>query len=139
MKKGYQIIGYTADIGLKVQGKTLALLFQNAAMGMCSIIADPKSFAPKKTLKIQVRATDWENLLVKTLSEILYYGLGKKIGLSQVKIKKIKPFHLTAELIGEKIDLKRRPIYREIKAVTYHNLKIKKTKSGFAAKIIFDI
>jgi SHS2 domain-containing protein len=34
---------------------------------------------------------------------------------------------------------KKRTLLREIKAVTYHGLEIKKVSTGFRAKVIFDI
>ncbi|MFH1640350.1 MAG: archease [Candidatus Omnitrophota bacterium] len=42
MKKNYELIEHTADIGIKVKGKDLNQLFRNFALAMFDIIAEKK-------------------------------------------------------------------------------------------------
>lgn len=139
MVENYRIFSHTADVGLFVRGKTRADLFKSAADGMVSIFSDPEKFNPKKRVRLSVFSEDWESLLVDWLHEILYYFTVKKTGFVKFKINKISPFSIRAEGYGEKINLKKHSVFKEIKAVTRHNLKIRKTKSGYTVKIIFDI
>lgn len=46
---------------------------------------------------------------------------------------------LSAIISGEPYDPARHTIKTEIKAVTFHNLSIKKTKEGYTAEVLFDV
>jgi SHS2 domain-containing protein len=54
---------------------------------------------------------------------------------NEVKFKKFLNNNLEAELIGNKVE----SFGEDIKAVTYHGLKIEKSESGFQATILLDI
>lgn len=133
------MIPHGGDVGLRVYGAKRSELFENGAAGMVALLSEPGKFSRKKVVLFRIRSTSWESLLVDWLHEILYQFTIKKIGFHQFKIKKIRPFFLEAYGYGERIHLNRHPIFREIKAVTYHHLKIRKIKDHFFAKIIFDL
>lgn len=135
----YEIFPHTADVGLRVRGKAMPDLFKSAAEGMNSLLTDPKKFRPIKEQVISLRSDTWESLLVEWLQEILYFFTVKRMAFSRFSITKIEAHSLNAVCRGEKIDLARHPVYREIKAVTYHNLRIRKSASGYMTEIIFDI
>ena len=137
MKK-YRILEHTADVGIEAKGETLKEAFENAASGMLSIMIDPEKVGEKESYSLQVKGKDEKELLVAFLSELLYKYevndfLPKRVDISLLTDKDLK-----AEVYGEKIDLKRHIIDTQIKAVTYHQLKIKKNKD-WRIKVIFDI
>ncbi|MBM4079612.1 MAG: archease, partial [Planctomycetes bacterium] len=47
--------------------------------------------------------------------------------------------HLVASVKGEKFAPARHEVVHAIKAVTYHQLKVHKTRRGWATTIIFDV
>ena len=55
------------------------------------------------------------------------------------KITEIDETKLLASVLGEKLNPDRHEIYTEVKAVTYHQLYIKETNSGWEAQVIFDL
>jgi SHS2 domain-containing protein len=114
-------------------------LFINAALGMLSLVTDLKNLGEKKKARISVRSDSWESLLVDWLNEILYRFTVRKTGFSKFEINKLLPFRIEAVGYGEEMDLNRHEVFREIKSVTYCDLKIKKLKGGYTVKIIFDI
>ena len=140
----YEIIPHTADIGLRVFGRDLKELFSNAARGMSSlVIGELSDLTPREEMKVKVSGLSAEELLVSWLSELLYKlteerWLGIEFDLSFLGERESK-FFLTAAVKGQKIDYNKTPLKREIKAVTYHNLTIKKTSGGYSAEIIFDV
>lgn len=144
LMKPYDLISHTADIGLKVRGRTLKDLFENAAKGMFWIAAGKaKKFKDLKVLSLKVdisgEAGDFEELLVDWLSELLYLSNKKKILFTDFKVQKLEEKSLVSKVQGVKVDPKKFPIKTEIKAVTFHNLKIEKDSQGFHADIIFDV
>ena len=140
----YEIIPHTADIGLRVFGRDLKELFSNAARGMISLVIDELSdFTPREAMKVKVSGLSAEELLVSWLSELLYKlmeerWLGIEFDISFLGERENK-FFLTAEVKGRKIDYNKTPLRRGIKAVTYHNLEIKKANGMHSAEIIFDV
>ena len=137
--EGFEVFPHTADVGLSVHGKTLPALFENAALGMMTLLSQPGKFRPLTRIPFDLKANSRETLLVDWLHEILYYFSVKHVGFSGFSVQMTGDFSLRAEAWGEKIDPARHPVLREIKAVTYHDLKIEFTEHDYRVKIIFDI
>ena len=140
--KEFEILEHTADIGMAVYGKSKREVFINAARGMFEIIAgETKNLKENFYDKIKLEADNLEGLLFAWLNELLYISETKLVILSKLKIKELSDFQVKAEVRGMKINPPSVKIEKEIKAVTYHRLEIKKDeKSGlWRAQVIFDI
>jgi SHS2 domain-containing protein len=142
--KPYEIIEHTADIGLKATGSTLKELFENAAKGMFEIIRGEKlhkniAIQVHKKIGIKKEVETFEELLVDWLSELLYIFNKQEILFSDFKIQELNNSGVNGEASGEKIDLSKNTLQREIKACTFHGLKIEEDKTGFNCSIIFDV
>ncbi len=139
----FEIFEHTADIGINVYGRTMRDIFINSAKGMFEIIAGKNSRLVKDSFsyKINVQAEDLEDLLVAWLNELLYISETKLVILTKFKIKELSIKNIGAEVEGVKITRSGRKIEKEIKAVTYHCLEIKKDeeKGFWSAQVIFDI
>ncbi len=137
--KNYKLIEHTADVGIRVRGKGLNELFQNAAAAMFEIIAEAKGVkhSAKKTVAIEQEAGDLEELLVNWLNELLSLSATKELIFSDFQIKKINQRHLQAAASGS--SPQDYIINTEVKAATYHQLKLSETKSGWQAEVIFDV
>jgi SHS2 domain-containing protein len=73
------------------------------------------------------------------LSEILYIHEVGKMVFADVDIELTDGLKLRGRLRGEKTDTSRHELLLDIKAATYHNLKIERVNDRFMAEIIFDI
>lgn len=138
MIKKFEILPHTADVRLKVFGRTKEELFKNAMLGMAQILAkSPKSKLKIKNLKLKIKSPDINSLLVDFLSEVLYRSQINKAIFLAAKFSKFSDSKLEAEISGFKID----EFDNDIKAVTYHELEIKKSPTGgfFETIIVFDI
>jgi len=133
----FAFISHTADIGIRVSGKNIAQVFVNAAKGLAAYL---KTGTDKKKIKVKVkiREKSYENLLVRWLNEILYLIYSKKVIFNSFKIMEITENTLLAEVSGNKI-MKGHSLEREIKAVTYHDVKLRRAKNRYNTKLIFDI
>ena len=137
--KNYELIEHTADIGIKVIAKTLEELFENAALGMFSIIADLNQIKPKEHLEIEVEAESRNELLFNWLRELLYQSSTTYIIFKEFNIQQISDKKISALAWGEKIENKKNVIKTEIKAVTYCDFKLEKKDSLWEAQVIFDV
>jgi len=138
----FEILEHTADIGIMAYGKTKREVFINAAKGMFEIIAEEtKDLKENFYDKIKLEADNLEGLLLAWLNELLYISEIRLVILNKFQIKELSDFQIEAEVEGIKINPSSTKIKREIKAVTYHRLEIKKDKESglWRAQIIFDI
>lgn len=111
-------------------------LFANAALGMTAFIFDEDVFRKKieGIEVIEASSTDQDALLVDWLSEILYLSHIRYRAYIDYQIKELTPTKIVAEsgyCQAEAVE--------DIKAVTYHGLKIEKTGKLWQAAVIYDI
>ncbi|MFH1775939.1 MAG: archease [Candidatus Omnitrophota bacterium] len=137
----YELIEHTADIGVRVWGKDLRDLFKNAAEAMLDILIERKGEAGEKLLKqeIKIEADTKEELLRSWLAELLSLQDAKKIFFTKIEIQDISEKILQAKVYTGPLGKKTHAIKTEIKAVTYHGLKIEKDCGRLKAEIIFDV
>jgi len=61
------------------------------------------------------------------------------MGFSRFEVQQLSERHLVAQAWGEPIDPARHTIYTEVKAITYHGLKLERRDEQWYARIIFDL
>ena len=133
---------HTADVGMQVEASTLNQLFEEAGGGLFSfIIEDTSHVQLSREVKIELSAPDLESLMVDWLNELLYQFDANHFVFNQfeVKIERNGKLKLSAIARGEPLDLNRHPLAHDIKAVTYHHLKIEKRSQSWFADLILDI
>lgn len=138
-KQPYEVLEHTADVGLAAYGRDLAELFANAAKGMFSLMTAVEKVEPVTEVAIKVEAEDRETLLVEWLNELLYHLEVNNLFFSDFKLQKISDTQLEAVAKGEPINPDKHEFKLQIKACTYHELKVEKTDTIWRAQVIFDI
>jgi len=139
METPFEIIDHTADIGIAVQGSTLKHLFENAAVGLFSMITDLTAVEDSIEYPINISSDTKENLLVDWLNELIYVYEVEHIIFKHFNINILSDTALEALCFGDSLNNKRHLIKREVKAATYHMLSITNDINGFHATVIFDI
>ncbi|MEA3454543.1 MAG: archease, partial [Candidatus Caldatribacteriota bacterium] len=125
--KEFEILEHTADIGIAAYGKNKREVFINVAKAMFEIIdGGNKTLKENFYDKIKLEADNLEGLLFAWLNELLYISETKLVILSKFKIKDLSNNKIEAKVEGIKINPPSVKIEKEIKAVTYHRLEIKK-------------
>jgi len=157
LEKNYELIEHTADVGIRVKGSDLKELFINAAVAMFDIIAEQKSVTKsslnfardrqsqsaslpegdKGTIVVKQKADNIDELFINWLNELLSLSATKEKIFCDFKFEVLNKNNLEAEVSG--CDIKNYRINTEIKAATYHQLKIEQNKSGWQAEVIFDV
>ncbi len=133
----YEILDHKADLKIRAFGKTKEELFLNVLSGMSENMKPELQKPGEKTKrKIKLSSFDFQALLVDFLSEILYLSQVNKEVFFEAKFKKFSENEIDGEIFGQKTER----FGEDIKAVTYHNLEIKKTKNKtWEATVLFDI
>ena len=133
------MLEHTADVGLRINGRTLAELFANAGLGLMALAIEPQKFQEEERRALAVTGADAEQLLVNWLSEILYYMDAEGWAFTRFDITECSPTAIAAEGWGERRDPASRTRAVAVKAVTYHQLAVRETADGFEATVYFDI
>jgi SHS2 domain-containing protein len=124
----------TADWALHVWANDLPGLFSEAARGMNILSGAQPAPGPQLQRVFATKAPDAESLLVLFLSELVYVAEQERIMFDKFEIKVEVP-ELKVNMSGAHI----LSLNKAIKAVTYHNLQIRKTEVGFEVEIVFDV
>jgi len=133
-RSGFYEIEHTADWALKVWAPSAGDLLVQAARGMYTLMGITLKPGEREWREVAISATDLESLLVIFLSELLYLLELDRLGFDQFEVD-IKEMDLNAHLVGAPVLTQS----KEIKAVTYHNLKITEKVDGLEVTIVFDV
>jgi SHS2 domain-containing protein len=140
----YKYFDHTADIGVEISGRTKKELFANAADMLFDVLIE--NSAHKKAGKVQkqhktmtISGADTQDLLINFLRELLFLFNGERYVVKRCEIMECSNKKIKARLTGERYNNNQHLIITEIKAVTYSGLTVKKIKSNWMARVIFDV
>jgi SHS2 domain-containing protein len=135
----FETFEHTADLGLRVRADDLNALLADAARGLFSIIVpDLDSIRPSETVSLKIAGEPSELLLFDWLNELLYTYEVRHLLLCEFDVK-VDSGGLAATCRGEPVDPARHVLDHEVKAITYHGLKLEQTGDGWLAEVIVDI
>jgi len=134
----YEAFEHTADLGLRIRAADLDSLFAEAARALFgTIVDDLDSVQPKQQMDIRLPADELSYLLFDWLNELLYRWDTEHLLFSRFTA------HVNDGLVGaawgEPVDRARHALAHEVKAITYHGLKVEQTADGWLAEVIVDI
>ena len=135
----YRIIEHTADIGIEVEGRDLKELFENAAAALFAIILESGNVTARASKELDLSAPSVELLLRDWLSELNYLHQVEGWLFCAYDFPALSQKALAVKAKGELFDPGRHRLGREIKAVTYHDLSLRPTSSGYTAQVLFDV
>jgi SHS2 domain-containing protein len=133
-ERGHREVEHTADWGLEVWAPDLPGLMEEAARGMFELMGVEVSEESRCHRQLEIGADDREQLLVSFLEELLFIADSEKLAFDGFMLSLVDT-NLLARLEGGGIVSRS----KEIKAVTYHNLRIKESKRGLKTSIVFDV
>ncbi len=113
----------------------LPTLLEQAARGMYAMSGVKIDHCSRQERPIALQAPDAESLLVRFLTELLWLQQEEKLAFDHFSIAVNEDYNLRAELCGAPIV----SLDKEIKAVTYHYLKVETTSQGLRVNIVFDV
>ncbi len=139
MQAMYETFEHTADLGLRVRAPDLDTLFAEAAEALFSVVVeDLGAVRPLHRHEVQVAGGDREYLLFDWLKELLYRFDAEHLLFRRFEAK-VTEAGLTAAAWGEPLDRDRHELAHEVKAITYHGLRVEQTADGWLAEVIVDI
>jgi SHS2 domain-containing protein len=135
----YETFDHTADLGLRIRAPDLNTLFAEAAQALFAVIVDDLATVnPVQEVKVELKGDDREYLLFDWLKELLYRFDAEQLLFSRFTVN-VTGEGLAGSAWGEPLDRTRHSLAHEVKAITYHGLKVEPTADGWLAEIIVDI
>ncbi len=131
---GFREIQHTADWALRVWAPDMTELLRQAAAGMQRLMGLHLSRGEGLRKEIHLTAGDYESLLVAFLNEILYWIESEGVACEQYSLA-LDGCRLSGNISCRPVE----SMVKEIKAVTFHNLRIVKKNGLFETVIVFDV
>jgi len=140
LMKHCETFDHTADVGLAARADTLGELFEALAEGLADVICLRHRVAAKEVRQVAVAAEDLEALAVDFLGEVMNVMQVGHFMLAKCRVREISAAAaVKAELSGQPYDPARHEIATEVKAVTYHQLRIAREGRLWTGRVILDI
>jgi SHS2 domain-containing protein len=135
----YEVFEHTADVGIRIRATDLKGLFEEAARGLFAIlVANPDAVEPVREMSFRLEGERQDDLLFDWLAELLFVFDARRLVFSTFQVE-LCPGGLTATARGEPIELARHELNGEVKAITYHGLKLQRDGEGWLAEVIVDL
>jgi SHS2 domain-containing protein len=135
----YETFEHTADLGLRVRAPDLNTLFVEAAQALFSaIVADLSTVRPLQQVDVRLTGDDREFLLFDWLKELLYHFDTEHLLFGRFEVH-LYENGLSGTAWGEPLDRSRHELEHEVKAITYHSLRVEPAEGGWLAEVIVDI
>ncbi len=138
MGKRWWTFEHPADVGLAARADDLAGLFEALGEGLARQIC-PGGVRADKSIPVRVEADDLESLAVEFLAGLVRLFELERFLVGSVHVVKIADGQVVAAAAGEAYDPARHQLGAEIKAVTYHQVRVAREDGGWTARVILDV
>ena len=136
----YRLLDHATDAVIEVTASDLNEAFTIAGISVVDITLNPKLVEEKEEKTLTVSGKDLRYLLYNWLEEVIYQLIteGFAIARFSLDISKDSIYTINAKIYGEKIDLEKHHYKIEIKAPTFHEMKIEQN-SGVTLQFLLDL
>ncbi len=130
---------HQADVGVRGMGATLEQAFEQVALALTAVIADPAEVAPQEMIRLSCAAPDAELLLVDWLNRLIYEMATRNMLFSRFEVH-LEKNHLAAQAWGEALEAGRHRPAVEVKGATYTALEVaQQPDGGWLAQCVVDV
>ncbi len=134
---GFRFIDHTADICVQCRAQDFAGLLQVAAQALYEVALDEVRNGAEVERQLEVRGTDREETLVRWLQEILFLLDVEHFVTAEFGFGKVTSTEVHATLRGYVHEPEERAT--EVKAATYHEMKIEEQGGHLVGTVVFDL
>lgn len=133
---GHRSIEHTADLAIELWAPDETSLLLEGARAVIELLTDGATILANDERPVELTALDPEDRLVRWLSEVLYLASTEGFLVADASLT-LSDSGLRGAMRGE-ADASSR-LRTEIKAVTYHDLRLEHGPQGVRARVVFDV
>lgn len=139
LSAGHREVDHTADLGFEVWAPSLGGLFAEAVEALAELCYDREQVAPAQTRVLEVAGATVEERLVHWLQEV-YFWLERDLWLATTaeEVQSLED-RVRGLVRGEPFDAARHTLHTEIKAITYHQLRVRAEGDLWRTTVIVDV
>jgi SHS2 domain-containing protein len=135
----YALFSHDADVGVRGCGESVAEAFQNAALALTAVVADPARVRPTAPVEIRCEAPDLSLLLVDWLNALIYETATQGMLFGRFEVQ-IADGRLEATAWGEPVDRERHQPAAEPKGATFTEARVEQDDEGlWTAQCVVDV
>jgi len=139
LEASFEIFDHTADAGIRVNAPSMKELIRPAGEGLYAVIGELAPDRDHQPLTISLIDVNAAQLLREYLSELLnLFERGHRM-VTSVEVTAFDDRQLSVTGRTSGVDEQKSVYFREVKAITYHELSIRPIAGGYEATIIVDI
>jgi SHS2 domain-containing protein len=138
MSGHWEHFAHGADIGVRGIGATPAEAFEQAALAMTAVVADPDAVRPLQRVDIECEAADVELLLAEWLNRIVCEMSARHMLFRRFAVR-LEGTRLHGAAWGEPVDRERHRPAVEIKGATYTALRVAEESGRWLAQTVVDV
>ncbi len=143
----FDYLEHTADVYILAYGANIIELLENAGIALFETMTDTSKINGRIYRNIEAHGVDLENLLYRWLEELLTIYYSENIMCGEIRVNKFIVSRENNEIDytaiglckGEEFDTEKHESKVEVKAVTYHLMKILREENGWKAYFVLDI
>jgi SHS2 domain-containing protein len=125
-----------ANVGVRGIGPTKAGAFEQAALALTAVIADPAAVEPRESVQIDCEGPDDEALLVAWLDALIAEMNARHMLFSRFHVE-LHPRRIVATVAGERVALEHR---QAVKRATFSRLRVERLPTGeWLAQTVVDV
>lgn len=134
----FRVLDHTADTGIEATAPDLPGLIAELARGMFALMARVDDTSGSRSITTSVKAEDRVEMMVDSLSELLYLSETEDLIFNEVHAAMDEPGTIAIEARGVP-PTQAEPVGPPIKAVTYHDAVVAETVDGWHGRVYFDV
>ena len=135
----FRFLNPTGDLAIEIYGQSLKDLFENAGQALFAVLTDPSKVEARVETAIALSYDNLETLLVDWLGELLYLYDAKGLVFRRFEVESIEKERFEAKAWGESFEAGRHVIRTGVKAVTFHELEVKRERAHWRARVTLDL
>lgn len=143
----FDYLEHTADVYILAYGNNIIELLENAGIALFETMTSTDKVMRKVSRNIEAHGIDLENLLYCWLEELLTIYYSENIMCGNIRVDEFIvlrrsngiDYRVKGLCIGEEFDPERHESKVEVKAITYHLMKILRDENGWKAYFVLDI
>ena len=125
----WELLDRGAGLGVRGLAATKAGAFEQAALALTAVVADPRAIEPRETVEIVCEGADDEALLVAWLDVIISEMAQRQMLFSRFHVE-LRPRQVVATASGERVSVERHHPSVDVKHATDRDVRVARAGNG---------